>query len=124
MSKSAHVFSTLANDQLYTNYQRNASGVPVPTAEILIKGGAGVANKRLITPLGVATEIAEDSLPELEKNAVFRQHRDAGFLIVRTRSADPDKVASDMNRRDLSAPLTDADYQNPDDVAVKVAAMH
>lgn len=108
--RTAHVFSTLANDQLYTNYARGGGGENIPTHEILIKGGAGVANDRFVTPLGIATEIDEALLPALEQNPGFIAHRDAGYLSVRTKSANPEKVATDMNRTDKSAPLTPADY--------------
>lgn len=112
MAKGSHyVFSTIANDQKYQNYSLGAEGqMPIPTSFVYIKGGAGVANDRLVTPLGVVTEISDDDLVELEKNGIFRLHRDAGFLIVRPRSADPEKVAGDMADNDKSAPLTPADF--------------
>lgn len=110
MGKSVHVFSTLANDQRYVNYVSSPEGVPTPTSDILIKGGAGVANERLITPLGVHTEVTEEALAELEKNPVFAQHKKNGFITVQTRKADADKVATDMNAKDRSRPLTPADY--------------
>lgn len=110
MGKSVHVFSTLANDQRYVNYTSNPEGVPLPTSDILIKGGAGVANERLITPQGVHTEVTEEAMAELEKNPVFAMHKRNGFIIVQARRADADKVATDMNAKDKSKPLTPADY--------------
>lgn len=110
MGKTVHVFSTLACDQRYVNYKSNPEGIPLPTSDILIKGGAGVANDRLITPQGVHTEIPEEHLAELEKNPVFAKHKKNGFITVQTRRADPDKVATDMNAKDKSKPLTPADY--------------
>lgn len=110
MSKTAHVFSTLSNDQLYTNYKLGDNGRNIVDVEIHIKGGANVAEqKRVTTPYGVATEVTEEALVELEKNPVFRMHKDKGFITIRQRHADPDKVATDMARKDLSAPLTMAD---------------
>jgi hypothetical protein len=110
MGKSVHVFSTLANDQRYTNYVSNPEGAPIVTGEVLIKGGAGIANDRFITPLGVHTEISEEQLGELEKNPVFIRHKRDGFVTVQQRRADPEKVATDMNAKDKSRPLTPADY--------------
>lgn len=110
MGKTAHVFSTLANDQIYTNYDVNPGGIPLVNFECEIKGGAGVANDRLITPLGIATEIPEEMLAKLELNPDFRRHKKNGFIVVRDRRGDPDKIATDMNARDLSKPLTPADY--------------
>jgi hypothetical protein len=110
MGKTVHVFSTLATDQRYVNYDTNPEGIPLPISDIFIKGGAGVANDRLITPYGVATEVPEEQVAELEKNPVFQKHKKAGFIVIRGSKADPDKVATDMNARDPSKPLTPADY--------------
>lgn len=110
MGKTVHVFSTLACDQRYVNYQTNPDGVPVATSDILIRGGAGVANERLITPQGVHTEVSEEAAAELEKNPVFRMHKENGFISWHARRADPEKVATDMNAKDKSKPLTPADY--------------
>jgi hypothetical protein len=118
MGKTAHVFSTLANDQTYTNYTPNPDGIPIVVFECEIKGGAGVANDRLITPLGIATEIPEEYLAQLEKNADFQRHKKAGYIVVRDRRTDPDKVATDMNARDPSKPLTPADYMKKEVDAV------
>ena len=104
-----HVFSTLANDQLYTNWMPGPD-IPVKGASVLIKGGTGVANDRLITPLGVATEVTDSELAELQKNPVFLQHQKDSFVVVRQKKADPEKVAADMNRKDKSAPLTPSDF--------------
>lgn len=110
MGRLVHIFSTLATDQRYVNYTVNPDGVPLPTSDIAIKGGAGVANERLITPQGIHTEVTEEALAELEKNPVFAMHKKNGFISVQARRADPDKVATDMNARDKSKPLTPADY--------------
>lgn len=118
MGKTVHVFSTLATDQNYTNYDFSPEGIPTPRFKCFIKGGAGVANDRLITPLGVATEIPEEHLAELENNQDFQRHKKNGFILVRDRRNDPDKIATDMNARDLSKPLTPADYMDKEVDAV------
>jgi|SRR6185312_12787871 len=110
MGKTVHVFSTLANDQRYVNYTSNPEGIPLPTSDIFIKGGAGVANDRLITPYGVVTEVPEEHVAELRKNPVFVRHERDGYITIRERKADPEKVATDMNARDRSRPMTPADY--------------
>ena len=96
MSKN-YVFSTLANDQLYTNWLPGGGDMPIKGHSVLIKGGTGVADDRLITPLGVSTEITDYDLEELK-----------------AKKAETEKVAADMNLKDESAPLTDADYQKED----------
>jgi hypothetical protein len=110
-----YVFSTLANDQLYTNWLQGGGDMPIKGHSVLIKGGTGVANDRLITPLGVATEISDYDLEELQKNPSFKHHEANGFIVVRNKKAEAEKVASDMNLKDESAPLTDADYTNAED---------
>lgn len=111
---SHYVFSTLANDQNYTNWHQGGADLPIKGHSVLIKGGTGVANDRLITPMGVCTEISQYDLEELERNVVFKGHVEKGFITVRVKSADAEKVASEMNLDDESAPLTHADYQNDD----------
>lgn len=117
---TSYIFSTLANDQTYQNWQSGEGGVPQPAHKVFVKGGAGVANDRLVTPLGVATEVSDLDLAELEKNSVFVLHRKNGFITIRSKSADPEKVAADMNRADKSAPLTPANVLDhaPEGMAV------
>lgn len=109
-----YVFSTLANDQKYQNWLIGGNDIPAKGHAVLIKGGTGVANQRLITPLGVMTEIDDTDLEELEKNQVFIQHKSKGFITVQKKKADAEKVAADMNLKDESAPLTDSDYTGDD----------
>ena len=113
MSKN-YVFSTLANDQLYTNWMPGGSDMPVKGHSVLIKGGTGVANDRLITPLGISTEITDYDLEELQKNPSFKSHEKEGFIVVKAKKAEAEKVAADMNLKDESAPLTESDYSAED----------
>ena len=121
MSKN-YIFSTLATDQTYQNWQTSDGGIPQPTHKVFVKGGAGVATDtgRLFTPYGVSTEVSDQDLAELEKNSVFNLHKTNGFITVRAKQADAEKVASDMNRKDKSAPLTDADFNTDSDAAPKL----
>jgi len=109
-----YVFSTLANDQNYTNWIAGGADVPIKGHSVLIKGGTGVANDRLITPLGVSTEVTDYDLEELQKNPSFKAHEKEGFVTVKAKKVEAEKVAADMNLKDESAPLTDADYQKED----------
>ncbi len=114
MSK-IYIYSTLANDQRYTNWIKGGGDVPVEVHNVLIKGGAGVANDRFVTPLGVVTEIDDFDLEELRKNAGFNQHEKDGFVSVSTKKVEAEKAAANMNLKDESAPMTDADYTTEDD---------
>jgi hypothetical protein len=87
-----YVYSTLSNDNRY--------------GEVLISGKANVANKNLITPLGVMTRITSAQLEECDSFPVFQLHKENGFITVEKYKEDPDLVASDMTGRDNSAPET------------------
>ncbi|MDE2470687.1 MAG: hypothetical protein KGL35_18570 [Bradyrhizobium sp.] len=115
MGKQVYVFSTLANDQCYRQWVPGGADVPGIGRDIVINGGAGVANDRLVTPLGVATVVSEEDAALLETNHVFKLHKKNGFIVVRPKEADPEKVAADMNRVDKSAPLTESSYVGAND---------
>ena len=110
-----YVFSTLANDQLYQNWLQGGNDLPIQDVGVMIKGGTGVANDRLITPIGVATEVDDADYDALKKNPVFLKHVADGFLTVQTKKAEAEKVASDMNLKDKSAPLTPSDFSAEDE---------
>lgn len=114
----AYVFSTLANDQNYTVYADTPSGIPQELGTVFIRGGTGIANDRLITPIGVSTQVDEDQLKLLEMNQDFQLHKKKGFIKVQGRASEAEKVASDMNLADPSAPLTPASYRKESDAPV------
>ena len=87
-----YIFSTLANDQLYTNWLQGGGDMPIKGHSVLVKGGTGVANDRLITPLGVSTEITDYDLEELQKNPSFKDHEKNGFIVVKAKKAEAEKV--------------------------------
>lgn len=110
MSKKLYVYSTLSAPMAYTSYKQGPADLPIPTGEIRIEGGSGVANKNLITPQGVRTEVTGEQLEQLELNPVFALHKENGFIKISDQKVDPEKVAADMKSRDNSAPLVDADF--------------
>lgn len=110
MAGKNYVFSTLACDQLYTNWQVSSitGQDPIHVGHVLVKGGAGIANSRtLVTPQGVATEVTDEQLALLEQNEDFKRHKSGGYIRVEARSKDVDKVAADMSAGDKSRPYTD-----------------
>lgn len=109
-----HIFSTLTCDQEYTNTAHNQNGVTNEAPSVFIKGGAGLANDRLITPLGIHTEVSDSDYEILQKNPVFKLHVDNGFIQVQDKKADAEKVAASMQRRDKSAPLVPQDFAESD----------
>ena len=110
MSKKLFVFSTLASDVAYTNHAQGGADMPIDLPPVLIKGGAGVANDRIVTPRGVATTVTEEQVEYLRANPVFQLHEKNGFVMVSESYADPDTVAADMTGRDNSAPVVPQDY--------------
>lgn len=108
-----YVVSTLAAPTSYTGW-RAGGGNDVPQVEhaVTIAGGAGVANRNLITPHGVVTSVSDSDAEFLETNVVFQMHRKGGFVsILKSKPEDADAVAADMHGNDPGAPLTDADYE-------------
>ena len=109
MSKKLLVFSTLASDVAYTNHAQGGADLPIDMPPVLIKGSAGVANDRIVTPRGVATEVTEAQVEYLRQNEIFKLHEKNGFVMVSESYADPDTVAADMTGRDISAPIVPQD---------------
>lgn len=108
-----HIYSTLANAQNYTLYipQPEKNGAArKKSIQVLIKGGAGVANKNLITPRGVRTEISDAEYDAIKTIGVFKRHEKRGFIFVEKIKANANKVARDMNDKDGSTPKTDNDF--------------
>lgn len=118
----SYIYSTLTCDQAYTIYSGGANGLKVPQGNIIIKGGTGIANDRLITPLGVVTKVSEEELKLLNTNPIFKQHINNGFIVVQAegKSEDPEKVAADMSLNNGDAPVTPADYENGGENGTKV----
>lgn len=114
-SGGVYVFSTLTSNMVYRAYKEGGADMPLVDKEILIAGGSNLPDKRLITPYGVMTEISPEDLAILEENEVFALHKANGFITVRDKPADPEKVATDMETRDQSAPLVDADFSEDAD---------
>jgi len=115
---NVHIYSKLANSQKYTVYSpptENANDVPRVVREILIKGGAGLATKHLITPNGVHTAITAEEYAHLKNVHLFKVHVEKGFIHVDDKQFDVDQVVSDMgDAQDPSAPLTPSDFEGGD----------
>lgn len=103
------VFSTLASDVAYTNHKQGGGDLPIPLEPVTIKGGAGVANDRVVTPRGVATYVTPEQVEYLRENEIFKLHEANGFVMISENDVDPDIAAADMTGRDVSAPLVPQD---------------
>lgn len=105
-----YVYSTATQDTCYAVYAKNDSkDLPVIERQILIRGGANLANKYIETPKGVMTEVTEEELALLENDYHFNKARENGFITVENEKIDIEKAISDLEEKDASAPLTPAD---------------
>lgn len=119
MSK-VYVYSTASCDNSYAIYEplkngdsihkvKKVNGKPL---KMLIKGGSNVADKNLVTPYGVVTEVESDLFEALEQNSAFQRHIKNGYIAVsKTRKEKEKVVAKDMEKKDKSAPKTDDDFK-------------
>lgn len=101
-----YVYSTATSSIRYSEY-KTAKDVNTIVRSVTIAGGANVANKHLITPLGVATRVTDDELEFLMKDLSFKKHLERGFMKIEKTKKDPEVVvAKGMELRDASAPET------------------
>lgn len=114
--KTYHVYSKMAASVAYNDFVKGGADLPVKAMSVTIKGGAGIANNHIITPLGVHNEVSEEEITMLKSNGIFQLHEKAGFIKVEERKADIEKVVADMTEdADPSSPLTPADYADAGD---------
>jgi len=107
-----YVYSKLANDYVINQASYPEDGkLPRIERQIVIKGGAGVITKNLITPAGVVTEITDDEAEWLKTNTSFIKQSKAGFLKLEGTSRTVEKAVSDMTDRDNSDQLQEIDFE-------------
>lgn len=113
MSKATHyVYSTLSSAVNYQGYASGGGDMPVTTEGVVIQGGANIPDKYMRTPDGaVVTPVTDEQLTALQQNEVFKQHVANGYIVVKEKNYEPEKVAADMTTRDQSAPLVDGDFE-------------
>lgn len=109
------VYSTATAGQTYTTYRKDFNDLAVVEKQVVINGGSNLANKNLVTPLGVVTEVTDEQLELLRGNEMFQRHEKAGFMCVSSTRVDPEVMASDMEQRDDSAPITPNDFTKKDE---------
>lgn len=104
-----NVISTMTASVQYNVYEKTPSGDNRIVRSVIIAGGANAANKHFITPEGVMTEVTQDELENvLMKDPMFKVHMDGGFIkVIRSKSMN----VKDMESKDASAPVTDADCE-------------
>lgn len=105
-----YVFSTLTASNTYTKTSTGAGDLPEVERAVTIKGGSNLPSKHMLTSIGYMTEVPDEDFEWLVEHPVFKLHEKNGFITVRDKPADAEKVATDMETRDQSAPLVDADF--------------
>ena len=95
-------------------YDHGNSDLPVPTNKVLIKGGANIADKNLITPRGVVTKVNDAEMTLLQENPIFQLHKKNGFVSIQEKHTEIEVVVADMQGRDNSAPLVEEDFTDKD----------
>ena len=111
-----HIYSTLSADVSYTKYDLSSKDLPRAERAVLIKGGTGISNKNLVTPLGVHTQVTNDELEFLKSDEVFLMHMQNGYIKIGKAKVEPEIVAADMVTRDNSAPVVPQDSNESDAV--------
>ncbi len=100
------VYSTLTNNNIYAQYDYSGPDLPRVVKSVLINGGTGVADKNIVTPIGVVTQVTDEDMRFLETEITFKEHVKNGFIKVEKTKRDMSKVTKDMILEDKSAPLT------------------
>lgn len=97
-----YIISKLSANTDYVVYGDVAGGKKVILKHILIKGGAGVTDKKtLLLPNGFATEVSEEDLALLEKNQVFQIHLKNGHITVMKKAGKYEAQDKAENAKDL-----------------------
>lgn len=107
---SSHIYSTLTADQEYRGYTEGK--VKTVKWKVVIKGGANIAGKNLITPMGVLTTVTDEEMGLLETNPSFKRHVERGFITVEKKKVGVEDVVKNMKKKDKSAPKVAGDFKD------------
>ena len=109
--KKFHIYSKMANGVNFHDFRKGGAELPSIVRTVVINGGAGVATKHLLTPLGIHTEVTAEEMEFLKSDGHFKKFVEDGFIIVGNSFESVDKMVTNMTSEpDPSAPLTPADY--------------
>lgn len=115
---SKFVFSKLPSSTAYTEWQVGPGGIQTEVRRVLVKGGAGVANKQLITPQGIMTEVTDADAEFLLNDHHFKQHQKNGFVTLTAGRAEVETVVADLSSDPTGAdPLTESSYADSSETA-------
>ena len=107
---TVYIFSTLSCSQHYGEYIKGGGDLPTRGSQVLVKGGANIADKMLVTPRGVVTTVTDEEFSIIEKDPMFQTHLANGYVSVEKKNADIEKVVVNMTTKDKSAQPAEADF--------------
>lgn len=118
------IVSTMTDSVEYTQYRHSeGGGTPEAIKSVIVKGGANLAQKRLVilgegsTKAGISTRVTDEELEFLEAHPLFQTHKKGGFIeVTKFSKTDPEKLAKEMALDKASSQITEADTdpKNPD----------
>lgn len=114
-----YILSKLVNTQIYTQYAKGTNSLNIPSAKVVIKGGADITDKNFVTPEGVITSVTDNELEILKANKDFQLHLERGHVKYFGKNPNMDKEVSKLDK-EKSAPLTPEDYTKKGKKAPKV----
>lgn len=111
------ILSTASADIQFNFFPKKVHGPTEAVNSVLVKGGAGVQNKKNFeTPRGVATVVSDKALEALRQHPLFQEMESEGYFFVEEKEvripsegAIEERVDSDMADRDSSAQDTKED---------------
>ena len=106
-----YIYSTATADQKFNLFHELKKGdVPRVAGHVVIRGGANVANKNLVTASGVATQITDKEYELLKKVSAYADMVESGFMHADAKKVEPEDAAKKhLKEKDGSAPLTAQD---------------
>lgn len=112
------IYSTCSSDNQFNVYDKHERVAGV-LKSIIIKGGAGVQNKRtLLTPMGAATIVTDEEMAILNEDPHFKAFVENGFMTVDEKAKNPpgdhkveQVVKDELTEKDAGAQDTKATYK-------------
>src|ERR1019366_4431902 len=115
-----YVYSKMSAGVDYNRFEKGGADLPVKTGKVTIHGGAGIANKNLVTPNGTVTKVTDEEMEFLNSHDTFVQHKKNGSIKVEKKEFDVEKVVANMgDNADPSSPLTPTDFENVEEKTAK-----
>ena len=106
------IVSKASQDVCFCVWNRPKNGILKAGRKILIKGGAGVLDKKTLeTPNGDVTEVSKEELEFLKSNSSFKRMCERGFMMVETNKTTAEKKAEKKDKKDRGAQLTKEDFE-------------